>query len=152
HDGDAAIGGTQVDTDDFAHVLAPRIWCQDCTEYKLGSDVGVPSGFSRPNFEKLSILAGFSWESTRKRALPGKNVRFERPQPQTGHKRSRCYPCAHCHVPDANPAFAPMPSHPLRSILGAALLAACAVPSADAAVALLQPSRRIDANQPFTLT
>ncbi|POP04426.1 hypothetical protein, partial [Salmonella enterica] len=45
-----------------------------------------------------------------------------------------------------------MPSHPLRSILGAALLAACAVPSADAAVALLQPSRRIDANQPFTLT
>ena len=45
-----------------------------------------------------------------------------------------------------------MPLHPFRSILGAALLAACAVPSADAAVALLQPSRRIDANQPFTLT
>ncbi|HWV04638.1 phospholipase A [Burkholderiaceae bacterium 26] len=45
-----------------------------------------------------------------------------------------------------------MPLHPLRSILGAALLAACAVPSADAAVALLQPSRRVNANQPFTLT
>jgi len=45
-----------------------------------------------------------------------------------------------------------MPLHPLRSILGATLLAACAVPSADAAVALLQPSRRVDANQPFTLT
>lgn len=45
-----------------------------------------------------------------------------------------------------------MPLHPLRSILGAALLAACAVPSADAAVALLQPSRRVDADQPFTLT
>nr|WP_311528096.1 phospholipase A [uncultured Ralstonia sp.] len=45
-----------------------------------------------------------------------------------------------------------MPLHPLRSILGATLLAACAVPSADAAVTLLQPSRRVDANRPFTLT
>lgn len=45
-----------------------------------------------------------------------------------------------------------MPLPPLRSILGATLLAACAVPSADAAVALLQPSRRIDATRPFTLT
>lgn len=45
-----------------------------------------------------------------------------------------------------------MPLPPIRSVLGAALLAACAVPSADAAVALLQPARRVDANQPFTLT
>lgn len=40
----------------------------------------------------------------------------------------------------------------LRSLLGAAVLAGCAVPSADAAVALLQPARRVDATQPFTLT
>ncbi|CAJ0774607.1 hypothetical protein LMG7141_00201 [Ralstonia condita] len=33
-----------------------------------------------------------------------------------------------------------------------ALLAACAIPAAQAAVAVLQPSRRIDATQPFTLT
>lgn len=42
--------------------------------------------------------------------------------------------------------------HPLRSLLGAAVLAACAVSTADAAVAVLQPARRVDANQPFTLT
>ncbi len=50
HDGHAAVGGTQVDTDDFAHVLAPRIWSQDCTEYKLGSDVGVPPGLFKIDF------------------------------------------------------------------------------------------------------
>ncbi|PLT19989.1 phospholipase A [Ralstonia mannitolilytica] len=45
-----------------------------------------------------------------------------------------------------------MPVPRFRSFLGASLLAACAVPPANAAVALLQPSRRVDANQPFTLT
>ena len=49
-------------------------------------------------------------------------------------------------------ASVPMPLPPIRSVLGAVLLAACAVPPADAAVALLQPARRVDANQPFTLT
>ncbi len=41
---------------------------------------------------------------------------------------------------------------PLRSLLGAAVLAACTLPTANAAVALLQPARRVDATQPFTLT
>ena len=41
---------------------------------------------------------------------------------------------------------------PFRFALGAAVLAACAAPPADAAVALLQPARRVDATQPFTLT
>jgi hypothetical protein len=45
-------------------------------KYKLGSDVGVPSGFYRPIFEKLSILAGFSWESTQKHGPAGKNKRL----------------------------------------------------------------------------
>ena len=39
-----------------------------------------------------------------------------------------------------------------RFLFCAAVLAASAIPAAEAAVAVLQPSRRIDATQPFTLT